>query len=607
MPITQQPRSRGRALVGRIAELILIALSISAGFIVLEYSAEPALTHIASMEKSHILLNLMTLCPLWALMIIVSNRVWLGCLLGGALTGLIAIANYYVLMFHGLPLSATTLRNFTTAMNVISSYDLTPDRTVWTMIAGVLAIAVVCIVVRLITGRRRFSLGKTLLRDAVMVASCAAMLFFGYFGANPMKPSKTISWLWSEAYYKYGYAACTVESFCNSQNIQTPEGYSADAVDSIDITGSAKDDAVTPDIILILNETLYDIGQVTDLDADAPYLANIETLDNALTGQTVVPRVGGGTNNSEYELLTSNSQQLMPMLTPFNDLGLDGANSIVSHLESLGYNTFAAHSSKPENYMRAIGYPALGFDSSYFRSSFTKTTTFGSRSWYPTDESVYNNAIRWYEEMPEDSPRFAYVLTIQNHSNYDFNDPEDNTVHAQNDFGDNDSSMDEFLSCISVSDQAFKGLTDYFSQSDRPVIICMVGDHCPPFAANIADENLSSAEKNLLLRQTPMVVWSNFEMEDRELGVMSMNMVVPTLLDLAGVETTPYYDYLLQLKKDVPILTSYGLYFDAEGNCYEYSADDGSPYAAAVDQYFLMEYNNLQKNRRQELFAPYAK
>ena len=64
-----------------------------------------------------------------------------------------------------------------------------------------------------------------------------------------------------------------------------------------------------------------------------------KNLPNSIYGHTISPHVGGGTNSSEYEMLSSNSLMLMPSITPFNWLNLHKANSLVSNLKDLGMPT----------------------------------------------------------------------------------------------------------------------------------------------------------------------------------------------------------------------------------------------------------------------------
>ena len=566
----------------------------------LEISVDPY--NIPTIELKYILLNLFTLGAIWAVFMLLCNRIWLSCLLMSILGSGVSIANHYVLEFKGVPLSFLELKNFKTAMNVVSGYTFN----VTLRVKAILLIFACCIVLCIASYffshkfKQKGTVKSRVWASTLIIASIVAVFQIGYFGSNAIKPKKTIGWLWSEAYLQYGYTACSVESFCSLFNIITvPDGYSEEAIDAIEI--QTKESESTPDIILILNETFYDLAQIAQLNEDAPYFDFINSMDNLYSGYAIAPSFGGGTNSSEYEILTGNSLQIMPGITPFNILDLNNANSIVSHLNSLGYDTLGSHSEPGENYYRNRGYSELAFNHIFFDTDFENKAYYHDR-WYETDESLYSNLIRWYHEEMSQSPRFAYLLTIQNHGDWNLNPSEADLVHAGTDFGEYQDSVNEFLTGLKISDQAFKDLTDYYAEVDRPVIICMLGDHSPNFADEIADSSYSEDELNLLLRKTPLLIWANYDLgiDNHDLGTMSMNYVVPTLLDMAGVSLSPYYQYMLELKKDIPILTSYGVYYDAEGNMYSY--EDETEYSEAVNNYFYLEYNNLSENRKQELF-----
>lgn len=559
--------------------------------------------YLGLMTRKYALVNMATVGILLCILYMLTNRVWLAQLLCSVICWLIGTINHYVLMFHGMPLSFLTLRNFTTAMNVISAYQIRVDHYALRLLALFAVLVAVALVVRLLTGRKKqASLKRILLRDGVLALVCCLTFSAIYLGDDPIKPKKTFDWSWRESYSKYGYTASMVESlFQLVAGVSKPEGYSEEKVDNLEIPDAAVEEPATPDVILILNETFYDLRQLVDVKTDVPFLDNIESMDNLLTGYAVSPQAGGGTNCSEYEILSSNSMQLLPGVTPFNVLDLANASSIVSSLNSLGYSSLGAHSEISINYSRGQGYKNLQFQSTHFREDFQGQTYFGGRT-FATDESLYENLIRWYEEAPEENPRFLYLLTIQNHGDHKKSDDENDLVHVQNDFGAYNSEINEFLTLIHLSDQAFRDLTEYFSQVDRPVIVCMLGDHSPSFASALVE---NGPENNLLLRKVPLLIWANFPLEQRDLGTMSMNYVVPTLFDIAGIQLTPYYSYLLRMKEDIPILTSYGDYYDAEGNRYTYDSDQGGPYEELVDSYFYLEYENITKGRNQELFVPY--
>lgn len=557
-------------------------------------------------SRKLIILNILTIGILWNLLMILSNRVWLSNLLCGTICGIIAIINYYVVTLHGMPLSFLLLRNFKTAMNVISNYKIEINRTVIKMLIALFVMVFMAVGTRLFSNcsETKASRIRILIRDCILVLESVLVVYFGYFGSNPVKPKKTIAWAWQEAYAPYGYTACTVETLVQVlSGIAEPDGYTEDAVEQISIEPARNDEAQTPDVILILNETFCDLSAIMDIQTDQPYLDGINNMDNLLTGYAIAAAAGGSTNNSEYEILTSNSTWLMPGATPFNILELKGASGVVSNLNSLGYYTLGSHSEEATNYSRLTGYQDLGFHDTYFWDDFQNKTCYADRH-YPTDASLYENLIRWYEEAPE-NPRFLYLLTMQNHGSHHTSDDKYDLIHVTNDLGDYTSDANEYLTSVSLSDKAFEELTEYFATVDRPVIICMLGDHIAAFATNLV-EGESQAETNLLQRTVPLLIWANFPLEEQDLGTMSMNYVVPTLLDIAGVQLSPYYSYLLQLKEQVPILTSYGDYYDAQGNRYTYDSDDGGPYQEAVDNYFYLEYESIQKERHQELFTPYG-
>ena len=592
-----------------VVSLISIVLTIGMSYLVLEYSSGFEYYGLGNYLQfytiKNFLLSMITIGIFWSILLILCNRVWLANLLCGSICGGIAIANHYVILFHGMPLSFLVLRNFTTAMNVIGNYTPSLDVHVGRMIFIIGFLIFLALLTLLLSKPAKRSRRTILKRNTILLFMCITGFYACYLGNTPIKPKNTISWIWAEPYSAYGYAACTVETLFQSIFVANePDGYSEEALKNIDISHRKKDNAETPDIILILNESFYDLQQIADFETDIPYMKNISSMDNLLKGYAVVPGAGGGTNSAEYELLTSNSMELMPGVTPFNTINLSGANSLVSHMNALGYYSVGSHSEPAVNYSRISAYRDLQFHDVHFEEDFSRVEYYYDRL-FETDRSLYQNLIRWYENSPATSPRFMYLLTIQNHGGYETNAPEYDTVHVSGDLGQATDLVNEFLTCISLSDQAFQELTEYFSSVDRPVIVCMVGDHAPSFAKSIISSKYSSAEADLRHRTVPFLIWANYELENINLGTVSMNYVVPTLLDLANIQLTPYYSYMLQLKEQIPILTSYGYYYDSEGNMYSYKTDGDIQTHNDVNNYFFLEYKNLQNDSDSSLFTPY--
>ena len=546
--------------------------------------------------------NILTIFTLQSAIFILVRRRWIAALATSVPLTVLSIANYYTLMFRNSPISTQDIHNFGTTLSVIDSYS-------FPLTAYVLGILVffalqLAVTVQLYKHEKNIvrSFKSTLLKNAGTIAFCLAFLHLVYFAENPVKPRNTFVWSWEDSYYRYGYTASSIEVFQNSLNmIDMPEGYSAEDLKNTPEAKSAKQtDNKTPDIILILNETFYDIRELIDIKTDTSPMPFIDSLKHK--GKTVVAGTGGGTNKSEYELLTSNSLQLMPGITPFNYLNFDNANSIVSYLEDLGYSTWGAHCAEALNYERGVVYPKLGFDNVLFREEFVESGEvgkYGQRP-YATDEFCYTKMLEDYEKMG-DSPRFQYMLTIQNHGGWDLNPPVDDCIKVLSDHGDYTDDISEFVSCIRKTDEAFKKLTQYFENSERDVIICMVGDHAPSFAVDLFDE--IDLDTTFALRSTPYVMWANFDMDYTAPKELSMPFIVPSMLDAAEISLSPYFSHMLSIGKKTPVLTAFNLFKDNSGKVYNY--DDKTEFSKDIDIYFNMVYNNVAEteNRINEIFT----
>ena len=532
---------------------------------------------------------------------------------GGVFT-LLAIVNYYTRDLHGTALMPQDILNIGTAAAVMGSYTLRITQTVITIVALLLPVLAISVAQRFLAYGRgkppKISWKRRFARWAGCFAGIFVILYVGYFAPFAIKPKQTYGWAWQLTYYKYGYLAGTIESAGLLMNpIVEPDNYSDEAADEAAARADGYTPAVEtvseqeyPDIVLILSESFYDFDLVTDLQTDVEVMSVTKNLENSIYGHTVSPQVGGGTNSSEYEMLTSNSLMLMPSITPFNWLNLYGADSIVSYLEDLGYSTMAAHPYTNLNYRRNSAWLALGFDQVYFEDSFPTKEYYGNRP-YQTDSATYKDLEAMYESMPEDQPRFTFLVSIQSHGDYDMNDPELDLVHAATDYGEYDEVMDEYLSCMYLTDQAFGELTDYFTQvyeeTGRKVIVAMAGDHAPSFVDHVADKTIASEnDLQILERSTPFIIWANYPLENAgetnendPLNRMDLCMFAPAVAEQAGLPLTDYYEYLLAMQDDVTVMTAGNDYMDANGVTHVYGENETND--DWVHGYFALEYNNI--------------
>lgn len=555
------------------------------------------------------LLNIATIFSLILFVYNLTLRWWSASLVVGTFTIFLSIANYYTIAFRDLPISFADIKNLGTAVAVLDGYDLFVDKNIVMCIFLFILITILAILLRFIEKKKQSTWKKILFRCFVSIILITCFYRVQYEGKGiilkPIKPLKTLEWSWKSSYIKYGYVASTIEALQTSLNVITmPVDYTEKTIQEISdkVTGDGAEEGRTPDVILILNESFYDLSLITDLQSDRLYLENFYNVPNAVRGLAVVQNSGGGTNRSEYEFLTSNSLQIMQGITPFNSLDLKNSNSIVKYLKELGYETFAGHPEAGRNYSRVKAYPDLGFDKIYFMDDFQDVDYYGGDS-HITDESAYRNLIDVYNEMSE-SPRLMYLLTIQNHGSWDRSDESYDLIHARTDYGENDDIVDEYLTRIHLSDLALKELMDYFAEVDREVILCMVGDHSPVFAAQLLPEEseMTETEMQLKLRSTPFIIWANFPITNDDVGYVGLPYLIPMVLKAGGVSTSYYYNFMLDMAQEIPILSSYHVYFDKNFDLYKYS--EQTKYTDMLEQYFSMEYFNVvgNKDRYQNIF-----
>lgn len=539
-------------------------------------------------------------------LVLLTRRWHAGYLAANVFFSLWSVANHYTWLLSGDPITVTALLSTGTAMHVLGRYTLPFDMPVAAAVAAFLVNTALALALRRVR-REPIPWRRLWLVPAAAVALSGA-LALSLRALEKIDPCE----LWTSRWdlRDYGYPVYFVRQAARTvHQVQTPAGYSDEAMEQVaaDLagTGEAGTADTLPDIILILNETFYDLDLYTDTQADTDPLAAWRNADNAIRGYAAIPSIGGGTNRSEYELLTSNSMYLLASQAPFNTMNMSRANSVVRYLKALGYTCWAMHSEDPSNYNRGTAYPALGFDETRFYEDFSEHEYYGQRR--DTDAANYRDMTAWYESAG-DGPRLMYLLTYQNHGGYEQNDASFDTVHTGRDFGDLTDDVDEYLTGIRQSDDALAWLMDYFNGVDRPVVLCMVGDHSPNFLPSLPGrEGLTEQDLDLLGRCTPFIIWANDafgpigEAFDQQATCVDL---VPKTLQAAGLPLSPYYRYILRLSEAIPYRLSTGTYRAAEG---AYGAFvQGDSLFDELAAYYYLEYDDIQDpdQRHQALYAP---
>lgn len=595
-----EKHSKPQSVFGKsVRRLLLITVLVFLQFLMLEYGAVGSLSSILQRSPASILANCFILGLLNLILVLVFQKWHISLLVSAILTSLWGIADYYTILFHGSPLYLSEFANARTAAHVALQYHYRLSGQVVCILA-LLAFSLILIHEK----RESLEVSLPFWRKLVLRVIAMAVILGASFFLSKQSISLIRPWMpWNVAIEESGFLVCTIRDTVQRMDpIVRPEEYDEGQLPQT-LELLYPEQREYPDIILVLNETLCDLSLYTEMNANRDCLDAFFGIEGASYGWAAAPNIGGGTNNSEFELLCSKSMYLLKAMAPFTFLDQDvlERNTIQVLLDN-GYSSAAMHCERAENYSRDRAYPAMGFQNVLLGSeSFSNRERYGNRNWL--DSGNYADMELIYQQMGE-GPRFVYLLTFQNHGGYEQNDASLDTVHVQNDFGSLTDDVDEYLSSLELSAQAFRELTEHYTESDRKVIICMVGDHAPSFITSLpAKSGMTFEESEIAKRLVPYVIWSNYGAEIPSYSeYASMVDLLPMVMEAAGLPLPPFYRYILDLHEDYPVRTANGLYMDAEGN---YGSIFDDPQARErMSIYYNMEYNSLTTDGsyRSELF-----
>ena len=346
-----------------------------------------------------------------------------------------------------------------------------------------------------------------------------------------------------------------------------------------------------------MNESFSDLNDLGSLGNTQDVMWYWNSLDCLEKGRTYVSVRGGGTCNSEFEFLTGNSLEFYSNIYPYTQFDFSDVPTLVSCLKEQGYKTVAMHAANPTNYGRQSVYHEMGFDEFYSFDSYAQyEKVFLDRT---SDVDNYREILRTINETNE--PLFIFNVTIQNHGDYDLSTPNPKYELIQMDeqlAGYTDAQM--YLTLINESNKALKYLIEELEQIERPVILCMFGDHQPGclessfeddiFETDANDSELYTIEKRY---KTPYFIWSNYvdKLEDNKYDeVSSPNYLAAKLLKYAGVKTTEYQEFLLDMENHVLACNAFG-YLGDDGVWHLYSEDN--QYSEWFEKYRILQYYNM--------------
>lgn len=524
----------------------------------------------------------------------------------------IGMANHYLISFRGRTLFPGDFLTLRTAANVAGNYDYRPDSMQWLTI-GIFAAVLVLLSFLPREEKRLFDW-----RGFAPAAAGTAVFLAAFFGTGWVEGLGIEPSMWTTR----GNGLVLNFTVClKYMKVEKPDSYSQETLaalagenpsDAADTAASADGGTRPVNVIVIMNESLSDLSVLPGVESNMDAMPFLRSLtENTVKGYAYSSVFGGTTANSEYEFLTGNTTAFLPAGTvPYQMYVSDGDPSLVGQMEALGYTTIAAHPYRSSGWNRPTVYADYGFDEVYFESDFQDRAYMrgDERTGYVTDRCDYENLIRWYEEKEEGQPLFLFNVTMQNHSAYQMawtNLPKE--VWLTGELENRFQTVNQYLSLVYQSDQAFEDLIDYFSQVEEPTMILLFGDHQPQVATNFYTDVLgtnpdtATAQKKQMV---PFVLWANYDIPEAQGVELSLNYLSALLMDTANLPMTGYQKFLSQLWETAPVINTVGI-GDAQGNWYGENAALPEELDGAIEDYKVLLYNNVfdKKDRAENFFT----
>lgn len=355
-----------------------------------------------------------------------------------------------------------------------------------------------------------------------------------------------------------------------------PEGYTENVVDFVKPYTSHKspiavqDKLELPDIIVIMSEAFWLASTELKL-VDANKASYHPVIDSLPMQSLLVPSYGGGTANTEFEILTGISKYFYPEYSPYVSLVKKNiASALPWTLKGFGYKTVALHPFNRINYRRHLVYPNLGFDQFIAEEDmydmYSELVADYSGDGYKyrdfiRDEAV--NTIVFDQLQAADSPLFLFAVTMQNHGVYRDDRFGSETLHIDTGKAlteESQQSINTYMTGVKLSDQALAQLIEGLQQRDRPALLLFFGDHLPNMKMVYDELGYSEQFTKALDKKymTPLVVWHNKKGDllgsNQAEQSYSSVFLGPKILSWAGLPLPPYYQFLQHIERHTPVL-----------------------------------------------------
>ena len=535
-------------------------------------------------------LNRACVLVVYLLVLFITNRVGLSAIISHVFFMVLAFVNYYVYLFRENEFIFADIRSIGTGLSVAGNYKLELSERGWQVLLASLVFLGVASLFRI---RFKRAIFLRLLSGLTAVWLCI-VIAIETDGAN------TETWE-QKGSYKNGYVLNFVLSARDSF-VSAPEGYSIEAITELEKEyPEEKENPLgetlekQPTIIVVMSESFADLNVIGEFQTNKPLTPFLDSLyENTVKGYALSSVFGAKTPNSEWEFMTGGSMAFLPAGSVVYQQYLQGtSNSIVSNLKQEGYTCVSMHPYYETGWSRNLVYPEIGFDESYFIEDFDQSQLIRK---YISDEEMYRKIIERFEGRKVNENLFIMSISMQNHGGYATE--YENFEEKYYKIGRSYTDANQYFSLIRESDDALRDFVTYFEGIDEPVEIIFFGDHQPSLNRKFYEilngkglSGLTLAELEALYT-VPFFIWTNYDTPEETIEITSLNYLSTMALERAGIELSPYNQFMADLREVIPAINARG-YYSKEAGKYLHVEDAQGEELEWIKKYESLQYNGL--------------
>lgn len=381
----------------------------------------------------------------------------------------------------------------------------------------------------------------------------------------------------------------------NTNKISKPDNYKPDAVEEKIDSFEEPDlsylkEKKKPHLFIIMGEAFSEMSLNPNFNFEGytDPLENYKIIkENAIHGQILVPNLGGGTADTEFDVLTGLTTRHLRG-APFSyRLIKDDFEALPSVLKKIGYYSEAMHPGYEWFYNRQNVFKHFGFDAAYFIEEFNPDEQ--NKGMYINETATIDKLIQLFEnhlENNENTPYLNFTVTIQNHGPYKDKYLVDPNFSTPLDISSDDiNAISNYFEGVKDADRELMRLVNYMEESDEPIVLLYFGDHLPAFSQDVYNayyENIyeeGTKESFQRLYRTPFIIYENKASkaissieENYKSAQMPEDMIISTnylggyFMELLGYdELSPFFSYENSLRGKYPVILEQKS-FTANGN-----------------------------------------